>query len=62
MQLLENEMTGGKRFRISFNIYTKEHESDTKLSQIDYESRKVCRIFVSEKVSTRQNFLCKLFP
>ena len=36
-------------------VYTKEYESDKKLSQIDYESGtfesgNVCRIFVSQKV------------
>ena len=42
-------------FDIGFVLRTKEQESDTTSSPIDYESEtfesgKVCRIFVSEKV------------
>ena len=42
-------------YPIRFGVYTNEHESDTKLLQIDYESGtfesgKVCGDFVSEKI------------
>ena len=45
-----------------FASYTKEHESDTKLSQIENESEtlksgKVCGIFVSEKKAFKKNLI-----
>ena len=40
---------------VRFDVYTNEHESDTKLSHIDYQSGtfgsvKVCENFVFEKI------------